>query len=89
MLITAIESSIFLCAVIYLLMKQRTRIFTTLSNPEVAFCLTFTIVFAFAVGVSTFNFGTLARYKIPLLPFFAIALFLLHFNPKEKENSHH
>jgi hypothetical protein len=31
-------------------------------------------MFAFAVGVSTFNFGTLTRYKIPLMPFYALAL---------------
>ena len=45
--------------------------------PDVLFALIFSISFAFAVGVSTFNFGTLVRYKIPLLPFFAVALILI------------
>jgi thioredoxin len=45
--------------------------------PDVVFLLVFSLTFAFAVGVSTFNFGTLVRYKIPLLPYFLIALGLI------------
>jgi hypothetical protein len=41
------------------------------------FLLIFAIVFSFGVGVSTFNFGTLVRYKIPMLPFFVTALILI------------
>jgi hypothetical protein len=48
-----------------------------MTNPTVAFCLGFSLIFAFAVGVSTYNFGTLVRYKIPMLPFFIIALILV------------
>ena len=29
---------------------------------------------AFAVGVSTFNFGTLSRYKIPMEPFYLLGI---------------
>ena len=36
--------------------------------------------FAFAVGFTSFNFGALARYKIPCMPFYVIALFLLHYH---------
>lgn len=43
-------------------------------DPFLIFCLTFSLLFAFAVGVSTYNFGTLMRYKIPLLPFYFIML---------------
>jgi hypothetical protein len=46
-------------------------------NPEVQFCLIFSIIFAFAVGFTSFNFGALARYKIPFMPFYYIALFIL------------
>lgn len=38
------------------------------------FSLLFALLFAFAVGVSTYNFGSLMRYKIPLVPFYFIAL---------------
>jgi hypothetical protein len=44
------------------------------SNPFVPFAILFSIVFAFAVGVTSNNFGTLARYKIPMLPFLVCAI---------------
>jgi hypothetical protein len=55
-------------------------------DPTIQFCLTFAIIFAFAVGVSSYNFGALSRYKIPCLPFFALALVLIYykFNPPSK-----
>ena len=40
-------------------------------DPNLLFCLIFSIIFAFAVGISTYNFGALSRYKIPCLPFYA------------------
>ena len=47
------------------------------SDPVVLFCLIFAIIFAFAVGFTSFNFGALARYKIPCLPFYYVAMILL------------
>ena len=48
-----------------------------ISNPEVQFCLVFSLIFAFAVGFTSYNFGSLVRYKIPFMPFYYIALFIL------------
>ena len=76
---SVIES--FLTLVITLIILVRIgplKIFRYLvSEPTITFCLIFAIVFAFAVGFSTANFGALARYKIPALPFYAIALSIL------------
>lgn len=47
------------------------------STPVIAFCLSFSLVFAFALGFSTYNFGALARYKTPCLPFYFVGLVLL------------
>lgn len=47
------------------------------SDPVILFCLVFAIIFAFAVGFTSFNFGALARYKIPCLPFYYTAMILL------------
>ncbi len=47
------------------------------SDPTVLFCLIFAIIFAFAVGFTSMNFGALARYKIPALPFYFSALVIL------------
>ena len=46
-------------------------------NPTVLFWLIFSIIFAFAVGFTSMNFGALARYKIPAFPFFFSALVIL------------
>ena len=48
-------------------------------DPNIQFCLIFTIIFAFAVGLTSGNFGTLSRYRIPCLPMFGIALILIYY----------
>jgi hypothetical protein len=77
MLISAVEASFFLTFLVIVLVRSNFFIFKALTHPTVIFCLGFSLVFAFAVGVSTYNFGTLVRYKIPILPFFIIALVLI------------
>lgn len=56
-----------------------------LSNPEVQFCMVFSVIFAFSVGFTSFNFGSLVRYKIPLMPFYFMALFILADKEKKAE----
>lgn len=84
MLLSALESFLLLALSIYIIVKRNVRLFHAVNNPNILFALIFSIVFAFAVGVSTFNFGTLVRYKIPLLPFFLVALILI-FNHSKSE----
>lgn len=45
-----------------------------LTSPVLIFCLVFTVVFGAAVGLATTNLGSLSRYRVPLVPFFAIML---------------
>ncbi|MEQ9656822.1 MAG: hypothetical protein RLO00_01755, partial [Fulvivirga sp.] len=81
MLLAALESLAVLILTIIVLIRTRVvGVFKPMPIPIVIFCLVFSIVFAFAVGVSTFNFGTLMRYKIPLMPYFLSALILLYYN---------
>jgi len=47
-----------------------------LKEPFLLYCLTFSIIFAFGVGIAGTNFGALVRYKIPLIPFFFPMLYL-------------
>lgn len=49
-------------------------------DPNIQFFLAFTIVFAFAVGISSYNFGALSRYRIPCLNFFVASLVLLYYS---------
>lgn len=74
MLLSAVEGLVFLSLTLRLLWRVRWRVFAYAQKPDVLFCLIFALIFAFAVGVSTFNFGTLSRYKIPMMPFFLLAL---------------
>jgi hypothetical protein len=78
MLMSALESSALLLFTLFILLSRGYGAFTKLFNPEVAFCFAFSVVYAFAVGVSTYNFGTLARYKIPILPFYFLGLVILY-----------
>lgn len=55
-----------------------------LSDSMIIFCLAFALVFGLFVGTTTLNFGTLVRYKIPCLPFYAIALFLINQKIKDR-----
>jgi hypothetical protein len=55
----------------------RVKFFRSFQDPTILFCLVFSLIFAFAVGVSTYNFGTLMRYKIPLMPFYCVGLVLI------------
>jgi hypothetical protein len=86
MLMSALESLIFLFVTVYVVFRFARAPRISVLNPDVIFCLVFSIVFAFGVGISTYNFGTLSRYKIPLLPFYALALVLLVNQSKRVRN---
>lgn len=76
MLLAALESLTFLIIssiIIIRMGRYRINVFT---SPAAWFSLVFSLTFAFAVGISTYNFGTLFRYKVPLMPFYAILLVL-------------
>ncbi|MFN6943739.1 MAG: hypothetical protein ACK4ND_02245 [Cytophagaceae bacterium] len=80
MAFSSLESSTLLLITIYLIFfKQKFyNLMVILKNDHfVKFALVFVIIFGFAVGISTFNFGSLVRYKIPLLPFYGSLLFIL------------
>jgi hypothetical protein len=79
MLLSALESLTLLFFSIYVVyvVGIRRAIGKVFSMPVLTFCFMFSIIFAFAVGVTTYNFGTLVRYKIPLYPYFVTGLFIL------------
>ena len=77
MFMSALESTFLLLFSLYVFVKNFKHIISIFSNYNVLFCLAFSITFAFAIGISTFNFGTLTRYRIPLLPFYFLALVIM------------
>jgi len=74
MLLAALESLATLLITLWILFKAHKNILAAMGSPDVVFCLVFAVVFAFGVGVSSYNFGTLGRYKIPLFPYYFMAL---------------
>jgi hypothetical protein len=77
-LLSAIESLVLLFFTLKAIIKLKGRIFSTIGkDPNLTFCLVFALVFAFAVGISSYNFGALSRYKIPCLPFYAAFLVII------------
>lgn len=85
MLLSAVESLFTLLITLYVLYKVRSRILLYIQTPEVVFCLIFSLMFAFAVGVSTYNFGSLARYKIPVYPFYFVALAIIMYQHRLRQ----
>lgn len=78
--ICAIENMFILGFTIYLIIRLRViRFFTYItSHPLLMFSFIFSMFFAFSVGVSISNFGTLVRLKIPCIPFFLSSLVILN-----------
>ncbi|OUJ73167.1 hypothetical protein [Hymenobacter crusticola] len=81
MLLSALEATLFLYLTIKLF--YRTGILKSLkliaSQPILTFCFLFSIVLAVGVGTNSGNFGTLVRYKIPLMPFYLSALYIMQY----------
>jgi hypothetical protein len=79
MLLSALESFALLIFTLFVFYRvgpgRAIRLIT--SKPILTFCFLFSIIFAFAVGLTTYNFGSLVRYKIPMYPFFVSGLFIL------------
>jgi hypothetical protein len=48
-----------------------------LATPALCFCIGFVFTLAIGVGLTTTNLGTLARYRMPLMPFYATILAVL------------
>ena len=77
----AIESFIFLILTLKLIFSVGLKniIQSITSNYTVQFTFIFSIIFAFAVGISSYNFGSLSRYKIPCIPFYLLTLILIFY----------
>lgn len=78
MLLAALENTLLLFFTLRFLIKVGLigayRI--VVGEPLVFFCLMYSFLFSFSVGLSTANFGALVRYKIPAVPFFLAGMFV-------------
>jgi len=85
--VSSLESLAILMATLFTIFKTRVRFFKALfSDPTIFMCIIFSMIFASLVGLSTLNFGTLARYRIPVIPFYLMGLLMiLMYNQKTKQ----
>lgn len=78
MLFSALENTFLIVLVLRLL--WRTKLirmgYAIFHDPLVAFCILFSLCFGFMIGFTTSNFGSLVRFKIPMLPFFLSGLYI-------------
>lgn len=79
MLFSALESFLILAFTLFVLFRVGIMQFFKLifTKGLIFFCLLFSFVFCFGVALSSNNFGTLVRYKIPAVPFYLVALLLM------------
>lgn len=79
MLLSALESLFLLGFTLRIF--WRTGVLRTFSvvaqTPVLILCFVFTLGFAASVGITSNNFGTLVRYKIPMIPFYLSGLYIL------------
>jgi len=87
-LLGALESLLLLCCTLYVMIKLKFFGFFTeiFKNPFILVSFLISIFFALIIGFTTYNFGTMARYKIILLPFYFFTLVSLYSASLDKKN---
>ncbi len=88
MVFSSLESFICLVSFLYLLFKMRFfRFFSNLfASPFTVFAMLFVVILSLIIGFTTFNFGTMVRYRIPVLPFYAFMLISIYVKYKEQKD---
>ncbi len=81
MIFSGLENLIilFFTVLVFIKIKPRRLANIIIDNPVLLFGLVFSIIFSFALGLTTANFGALVRFKIPALPFFLCSLVILNY----------
>lgn len=75
----ALESTAFLVIFAKMMISAGPRLVIqrTFASPVLLASAVFVVLFSIAVGVTTVNFGTLSRYRIPMLPFACLWMLLV------------
>ena len=89
MVLSALENFILIAFTLFTLIKISPVevLRTLLKEPFLLYCLIFSILFAFGVGIAGTNFGAMVRYKTPLMPFFFSMIYLISKINRSKINS--
>ena len=80
-LFEAIQALILLILSVYVLFKVGIfkSIRLVISNSDLRVFMLFAIVFGVTVGLTSYNFGALSRYKIPGVPFYVASIAIIYY----------
>lgn len=89
MAVSSLENTYLLILTFFLLWKLKfTGFFKYIGqNSLILFSIMFSIFFAFSVGLTVANFGSLVRLRIPELPFFVASLFAIKYHYEQTEKN--
>jgi hypothetical protein len=73
----AMEATLLALAALSLLGSIRSVTRALLASPFLVASAVFVVIFAFGVGLTTSNLGSLSRYRAPMMPFYATLLLVL------------
>jgi hypothetical protein len=82
MLLSGIESLFFLIFSLRVVFNKRIyNLFGILLRDHlIVFCAPLVIILSVAIGLTSFNYGALVRYRIPILPFFATMFIIINYH---------
>lgn len=86
LLLAGIESLIALLLTLYVVFKVGLFKFirALFSDNYLLFCLIFILSYSSIVGITSGNFGSLMRYKIPIMPYYFTILSVIYYTQKIK-----
>ncbi len=87
MIMSSLENTflLFLTLLIFIRNSPYNILKRLFKEPLLFFSFSYSVFFAFAVGLTTANFGALVRFKIAYLPFFVACLYILSRKEKKAE----
>lgn len=86
MLLSALENLAITYLMLWVIFRGGRKNFAIISSqPLLLFCMIYSFLFAYMLGLTTSNFGALVRFKIPMLPFLISGLFILQYEIRKAE----
>jgi hypothetical protein len=88
MLLSGLENVFILGLTLMVLVKMKwRRMYLFISDhPIILYCLVFSVLFAFMIGLTTPNFGALVRFKIPLIPLYMACMMVIYAELQNKRS---
>lgn len=89
MAVSSLENTYLLFLTLFLLFKLKfVGFFKYITqNSLILFAIMFSLFFAFSVGLTVANFGSLVRLRIPELPFFVASLFAIKYHYEQAKKN--